>query len=85
MRLLDMVLAGSAIVMLSTVPNTAQERTAVSTAASISDLAWLAGQWVQDTSAMSVEESWSAPAPGGKRPPAMSPRLLVAAAYNVFR
>jgi hypothetical protein len=32
--------------------------------ATISDVSWLAGRWVQDSTAMSVEESWSAPAGG---------------------
>ena len=30
----------------------------------VSDLSWLAGRWVQDSSGTSIEESWSAPAGG---------------------
>lgn len=53
-----------ALVLTALAVATGQAQGPTPAAAQITDVSWLAGRWVQDSTAMSVEESWSAPAGG---------------------
>lgn len=48
-----------ALLLLSATPAFAGET------ATVADLAWMAGDWIQETGAATVQETWSAPYQGG--------------------